>query len=475
MTYAVCRRSSPSRIMTTVDEHMESSKIMTLEATVRPGPLSQAIIARDDLVMSDSIRPRYPFVMARGEGARVWDVDGDEYIDFAAGIAVNATGHAHPKVVQAITEQAQRFLHIAGTDYYYDVQVQLAEKLSTIAPFGGERARVFFGNSGAEAVEGAVKLARWYTKRQNVIAFFGAFHGRTMGALSLTASKYVQKDGFFPMMPGVYHVPYNNPYRCMHGREETACLAHCSCADYLEEVVFKRLVPPESVAAIILEPIQGEGGYVVPDPRFIQQLRDICTRYGIVMISDEVQSGIGRTGKWWAIEHNDIQPDIVCSAKGLASGMPLGAIIAREHIMTWPPGAHGTTFGGNPVSCAAALATLELVESGYMANAAEEGTFILDALEEMKSHHPSLQHGRVQGRGLMIGAELVSDDKRTPAKALRDDVENRALQEGLLMLGCGTNTLRFCPPLMIERDTVVEGLERFERALTGAEQAAGLI
>jgi 4-aminobutyrate aminotransferase len=296
-----------------------------------------------------------------------------------------------------------------------------------------------------------------------------------MGALSLTASKVVQRDGFFPLIPGVHHIPYNNPYRCMHGREQAACEANCICADYLEDIVFKRLFPGNSVAAIILEPIQGEGGYLTPDPRFVQQIREICNKYGIIMIADEVQSGMGRTGKWWAIEHFGVEPDIICSAKGIASGMPLGAIIARQHVMSWPPGSHGTTFGGNPISCAAALVTIDLIEQGYMANAAEQGAYIKDALEEMKPHHPSLKHGRVAGLGLMVGAELVMDEERTPAPALRNAVEKTAMDNGLLILGCGENTLRFCPPLMIEREDVQEGLERFDRSLTQAEQAAGLL
>ena len=447
---------------------------MVTETTLRPGPISQAIIERDDKTMSGSMTPRYPFVMERGVGAHVWDVDGNEYIDFAAGIAVNSTGHCHPKVVQAITEQAQKFIHIAGTDYYYEVQVRMAERLAGLAPFE-EGARVFLTNSGAEAVEGAIKVARWYTKRPHIIAFYGAFHGRTMGALSLTASKVVQRDGFFPLIPGIHHIPYNNPYRCMHGREQEACETNCICADYLEDIVFKRLFPGNSVAAIILEPIQGEGGYLVPDARFVQNLREICNKYGIILISDEVQSGMGRTGKWWAIEHYGVEPDIICSAKGIASGMPLGAIIARQHVMSWPPGSHGTTFGGNPISCAAALVTIDLIEQGYMANAAEQGVYIKDALEEMRTHHPSLRYGRVNGLGLMVGAELVMDEKKTPAPALRNAVEKHAMDNGLLILGCGENTLRFCPPLMIEREDVQEGLERFDRSLTQAEQDAGLL
>ncbi len=447
---------------------------MTNETLLRPGPRGQAIIERDDHVMSGSIQPRYPFVMDHGLGARVWDVDGNEYIDLAAGIAVTATGHAHPKVVEAITEQAKKFLHIAGTDYYYDIQVRLAEKLARIAPFS-DPARVFLCNSGAESVEGAVKLARWYTGRQNVIAFYGAFHGRTMGALALTASKVVQRDGFGAMVPGVYHVPYNNPYRCLHMREEAACHASCICADFIEQVVFKKTVSPNSVAAIILEPIQGEGGYVVPDARFVQQLRRICDDHGILMIVDEVQTGIGRTGKWWAVEHFGVEPDIVCSAKGLGSGMPIGAILSRDHIMTWPPGAHGNTFGGNPIACAAALATLELIEQEYMANAAAQGEYLMDALHELQPRHPSMRHGRIQGIGLMVGVELVKDEQRTPAKDIRNRAERLAIDNGLLILGAGESVLRFCPPLMIDAETLDEGLRRFDESLAQAEREAGLL
>lgn len=447
---------------------------MTTSSTQRPGPQGQAIIARDDSLMSGSSVGRYPFVMERGLGAQVWDVDGNEYIDFAAGIATTSTGHSHPEVVRAITEQAQKFIHIAGTDYYYEVQIRLAERLAEIAPFSGD-ARVFLANSGAETIEAALKMARWYTGRQNIIAFFGAFHGRTLGALSLTASKVVQRGGFFPLLPGVHHVPYNNPYRCLHAREESACRAHCTCADYIQDVVFKKIMPADSVAAIVMEPIQGEGGYVVPDSRFVQQIRAICDEYGIMLIADEVQTGIGRTGKWWGMQHHGVEPDIVCSAKGIASGMPLGAIIARKEIMEWQPGAHGSTFGGNPVSCAAALVTLDLIERGYMANAAEQGAYIMDALEELRPHHPSMKYARIDGRGLMIGLELVLDEARTPAHSLRNNVERHAIDNGLLILGAGESTLRFVPPLMIERDLVDEGLKRFDKSLTDAEREAGLL
>jgi 4-aminobutyrate aminotransferase len=355
------------------------------------------------------------------------------------------------------------------------VQIRLAERLAELAPFGGDAARVFLANSGAETIEAAVKMARWYTGRQNIIAFFGGFHGRTMGALSLTASKVVQRDGFFPLIPGVHHVPYNNPYRCLHGREQAACEAHCTCADYIENVVFKKIMPGSSIAAIVMEPIQGEGGYVVPDSRFVQQIRDICDKHGIIMIVDEVQTGMGRTGKWWGIQHHDVEPDIICVAKGIASGMPLGAIIARKDIMGWPPGAHGSTFGGNPISCAAALATIDLLERGLIANAAEQGEYIMDALEEMRPHHPTMKHARIDGRGLMIGLELVLDEARTPAHEVRNRVEDLAIENGLLVLGAGENTLRFIPPLMIERDLVDEGLRRFDKSLTDAEREAGLL
>lgn len=441
---------------------------------LRPGPKGQAIIDRDHQRMSTSSLPRYPFVIERGQGAHVWDVDGEEYIDFAAGIAVTSTGHSHPKVVQAIKDQADKFIHIAGTDYYYEVQVELADRLSKIAPFS-DPARIFLTNSGTEAVEAAIKLARFHTGRKQIIAFHGSFHGRSMGSLSLTASKIVQREGFFPLIPGVHHVPYNNPYRCGHMREEAQCQANCICADYIEQTLFQRNVPPSDVAAIVFEPIQGEGGYVVPDAYFVKRLREIADKYGILLIVDEVQSGIGRTGKWWAIEHFGVEPDIVCSAKGIASGMPLGAMIAREHIMNWPAGAHGSTYAGNPVSCAASLATLDLVEGEYMANAAAQGERLMDALEEMRGRHPVLKHARIDGLGLMTGVEMVMDESRKPAKEVRNMTERFAIDNGLLILGAGTSSMRFAPPLMIDSDTLDEGLRRFDKSLTQAEEAAGLL
>ncbi len=447
---------------------------MTINTSLRPGPKGQAIIARDDQLMSGSMIPRYPFVMDHGSGARVWDVDGNEYIDFAAGLAVTSTGHSHPAVVKAITEQAQKFIHIAGTDYYYEVQVKLAEKLSEIAPFQ-EDARVFLANSGAETVEAAVKLARWYTGRSHVIAFFGAFHGRTMGALSLTASKVVQRDGFFPLIPGVYHVPYNNPYRCLHGREESACQDHCICADFIEDVVFKRIFPGDSVAAIIMEPISGRGRL----RRARQPLRPAIARH-LRQVRDHVDR---RRGAVWHGAHRQMVGDP--ASRGRAGHRLLGEgdrqrdAAGRDHRQRTrdelAPGAHGTTFGGNPVSCAAALVTIDLIERGYMANAAEQGAYILDALEELRPHHPTMQHARIDGKGLMIGLELVLDEARTPAKEIRNRAERCAIDNGLLLLGAGDSALRFIPPLIIERDLVDEGLKRFDQSLTQAEQEAGLL
>ncbi len=433
-----------------------------------PGPRAKAIIARDKRVLSPSLPRSYPLVIDHGRGAEVWDVVGNRYIDFMTGIAVTSTGHSHPEVVRAIKEQAEKFLHICLADFHYEVAVELAEKLDEIAPFE-EDAQVFFSNSGAEAIETAIKLARYTTKRQYFISFQGAFHGRTIGALSLTASKYKQRQGFSPLMPGVVHVPYPNAYRPT---------LHDVCCDdygeavvhYIENTVFHSFVPAEEVAAIFVEPILGEGGYVVPTPGFFPALRDLCDRYGILLVADEVQSGIGRTGKWWAIEHFGVEPDIVTSAKGLASGMPLGAVIARKRLMTWPPGAHGSTFGGNPVSCAAALATLRLIENGMMQNAAEMGRYLLEQLKQLEARH--LLIGEVRGIGLMIGVEIVKDrEARTPAPKLRDKIVDLAFENGLLLLGAGESAIRFMPPLMISRDLIDEALVILDHTLTEVEAA----
>jgi 4-aminobutyrate aminotransferase len=432
--------------------------------TPLPGPRAQAIVERDGRVMSPSYTRSYPFVMDHGRGAHVWDVDGNRFIDFTAGIAVVATGHSHPAVVQAIQEQAERFIHMSGTDFYYQAEVELAERLVEIAPGGSEK-QVFLTNSGTESVEAALKLARYTTGRPRFLSFIGGFHGRTMGSLALTGSKSVQRRGFAPLVPGVTHVPFPNPYRptVSGGRSESQAVI-----DYIENNLFARIVPADEVAAVFVEPIQGEGGYVVPPPDFFPLLRDFCDRHGILLVADEVQSGMGRTGKWWAIEHWDVEPDIVCVAKGIASGLPLGAMIARKDLMTWGPGSHGNTFGGNPLACAAALTTIDLLEDHIIDNAAGVGAFMLDRLAEMMADHPSI--GDVRGKGLMIGVELVEDrETKEPASELRAAVIQRAFEQGVLLLGCGPSTIRFMPPLVIDKETAGIGLDIFEDILTELE------
>ena len=438
--------------------------------TALPGPKARAWVERDTAAIAPCYTRSYPFVMDHGRGSEVWDVDGNRFIDFSAGIAVTATGHCHPEVVQAIKEQAEKFIHMSGTDFYYPIQIKLAEKLNAIVPIG-EATQVFFANSGTEAVEAAFKLARYVTRRPRMLAFIGAFHGRTMGSLSLTASKAVHKEGFAPLVPGVTHLPYGYCYRCPLNLEYPAC--DIACVDYIEEVVFKRYVPPGEVAAIFVEPIQGEGGYIVPPPEFFPRLKEVTEKHGILFVVDEIQSGMGRTGRMFAIEHWGVEPDMVCMAKGIASGMPIGAMVARKSLMIWPPGAHATTFGGNPVCCAAALATIRLVEESYMENAARMGQRIMDRLRAIQDEHPSM--GDVRGKGLMIGVELVKDKgTKEPASELRDELVQRAFQKGLLILGCGFSTVRFMPALSIPQDLVDEGLAIFEEALTEVEKEAGL-
>jgi 4-aminobutyrate aminotransferase len=436
-----------------------------------PGPKARKYLERDRKVISPSYTRVYPFVMDHGKGSEAWDVDGNRYIDFAAGIAVTSTGHSHPAVTKAIKDQAEKFLHISGTDFYYPQQIELAEKLAEIAPMRGAKG-VFFTNSGAESVEAALKLALNQTQRPHFIAFYGAFHGRTSGALSFTASKPVQREGFSPFLSNVTHVPFSNPFRCPHHRAESECKNDCICVTYIEETVFGKKISPQEVAAIIVEPIQGEGGYIFPQENFLPQLRELCDKYGILLIADEIQTGIGRTGKWFGIEHWGVEPDIVCSAKGLASGMPLGAMIARSEVMKWGPGSHASTFGGNPLSCVAALATLELIEGGFMENASRMGEVFIEELTKIQKRHPSIV--RVEGKGLMVVAELVKDPiTKEPDAELRDDVVNRAFKKGLLLLGCGTSGIRFIPPLNISKELVEEGLAIFEEALNEAEEASG--
>lgn len=427
--------------------------------TSLPGPKAKAIIARDRAVVSPSYTRCYPLVMRRGEGAIVEDVDGNRFLDFAAGIAVVATGHSHPLVVEAVQRQAAEFLHMSGTDFYYESLVHLAERLAALTP-GNVPRRVYFGNSGAEAVEAALKLARYHTGRDKFIAFFGGFHGRTMGALSLTGSKVIQRRHFGPMLP-VYHAPYPNAYRTASADPE-ACVAES--IDFIEERLFKTVLPPEEVAGIVVEAIQGEGGYLVPPARFHRELRRIADQHGILLIHDEVQSGMGRTGRMFAAEHFGVTPDIVTLAKGIASGMPLSATIARADIMDWTPGAHASTFGGNPVSIAAALATLDLLEDGLIENAHVMGDYLMSRLETWPQRFPNV--GDVRGRGLMIGIEIVRDQStKERAPDLRDRLETLAFDRGLLILGCGPNSLRLCPPLIVTHEQVDYALDTLEECL----------
>jgi 4-aminobutyrate aminotransferase len=403
--------------------------------------------------------------MDRGVGAEVWDLDGNRFLDFCAGIAVCATGHCHPRVVQAVQRQATRFLHMSGADFYYPVQIELAEKLNALAPVA-EKTRTFFTNSGTESVEAALKLARYHSHRPRMLAFIGAFHGRTMGSLSLTASKPVQRQGFAPLVPGVTHVPYGYCYRCPFHLTHPSCDIYC--VRYIEEVILGSFCPPQEVAALFVEPIQGEGGYIVPPPEYYPRIRELCDRYSILLVVDEVQSGFGRTGKMFAIEHWGVEPDIIALAKGIASGLPLGAMIARESVMDWGPGAHANTFGGNPVACAAALATTQLLENGLVENAARAGGYLLHQLQEMRSRHPSM--GDVRGKGLMVAVELVTDKQsKARAPALRDRLVRECYQRGVLILGCGKNSVRFSPPLVITESEVEEAMDIFEGALSACE------
>ena len=432
--------------------------------TALPGPNARKIVADDERLISPSYTRSYPMVAKSGRGVRVTDVDGNEFLDFAAGIAVTSTGHCHPEVVKAIQDQAAELIHMSGTDFYYEHMTKLAERLSAVAPMPGPH-RFYYGNSGAEAVECALKLARYHTGRQNIISFFGAFHGRTMGALSLTGSKPQQKRRFAPFVPGVTHIRYPYVYRgCNGGPEEQEVFA-LDCARYIEERLFKTILPPEEVAAIILEPIQGEGGYVVAPTNFLGEIRRICDRHGILLIADEVQSGAGRTGKWWAIEHSGVQPDIVCIAKGIASGMPLGICMAKAGIMDWVPGSHASTFGGNPVCIAAALATMDVLEREGIKNAAAVGDSMLQRLRSWVAKHPHV--GDVRGRGLMIGIEIVKDkESRAPFGSMRDKIVDLAFERGLLILGCGETSVRLCPPLIINQHEADVALDIFEECVT---------
>jgi len=429
--------------------------------TTLPGPNAAALIGIDRNHVSPSYTRIYPLVAEKAEGLWIHDPDGNTFLDFTAGIAVCATGHCHPHVVNAIKEQANKLLHMSGTDFYYTSQITLAEKLAHLVPGDGSN-KVYFGNSGAEAVEAAFKLARWYTKRELNLAFFGAFHGRTMGALSLTASKTIQKKHYNPLIPGITHIPYAYCYRCPYNMSYPEC--GIECVRWVEDTLFRTTVPPEEVAAIFVEPIQGEGGYIVPPPQFHRELQKIAKKYEILYVADEVQSGMGRTGKMFAMEHFGVVPDIMALAKGIASGMPLGAMVARSGIMVWEAGSHASTFGGNPVSCSAALATIELLEAELMENAKICGEYLMTGLRELQQSIECM--GDVRGKGLMVGVELVKDrDTKERASDWRNEVIQKAFQKGLLLLGCGENTIRFSPALTVTVEEIDACLSIFEKSL----------
>jgi len=430
--------------------------------TPLPGPKAAQVIERDAAVLSPSYTRSYPLVAARGEGAIVEDVDGNRFLDLNAGIAVVATGHCHPRVVRAIQEQAARLIHMSGTDFYYENMVALGEKLAALAPGGGPR-RVYFGNSGTEAIEAAMKMARYHTGRDKFIAFLGGFHGRTLGSLSLTASREVQRRRFGPLVPGVTHIPYAYCYRCAYGRQPDTCAVEC--VKVIEEELVRTILPAEELAAIVLEPVQGEGGYVVPPKKFFDELQAAARRLGILIVADEVQSGMGRTGKMWASEHFGLEPDILAVAKGIASGLPLSATVARADLMRWERGAHASTFGGNPVAVEAALVTIELLEEELIENAARVGGHMLDRMRQWPRRFPIV--GEVRGLGLMIGVEIVTDQAtRRRAPELRDRLIRMAFERGLLVLGAGSSVMRLSPPLVLTRDQADFAVDTLEDCLS---------
>lgn len=434
--------------------------------TELPGPKARAVIDSDRQYISPSYTRTYPLVAELAQGAMVQDIDGNVFLDFNAGIAVCSTGHCHPDVVAAIQKQAASLIHMSGTDFYYRHMPELAAKLGAAMPDKGAW-RCFYGNSGAEAVEAAMKLARYHTGRHQFIAFQSAFHGRTMGALSLTSSKPVQRKGFGPLVPGVTHIPYANCYRCPFNLEHGDC--GVACVRYLEDIVFKTTVDPSEVAAIVVEPVQGEGGYIVPPPDFLPALERVARKHGILLIADEVQSGMGRTGKMFAFEHFDFHPDIVVLAKGVASGMPLGVMMARAETMNWGPGAHASTFGGNPVCLAAALETVRLLQEKYVANSAKVGEFMKAGLKDIMKQHAVI--GDVRGLGLMLGVEIVKDrQSKEKAPELRDAIVDECFKRGLLILGAGPNTVRLSPPLLVDEEQARFALETLSNAIGAVSQ-----
>ena len=432
-----------------------------------PGPKARELVKKDETLISPSYVRFYPLVVESGKGCVVRDVDGNEYVDFNSGLVCLNVGHCHPKVVNAINSQSERFLHYSNTDFYYKEVVNLAEKLSSITPGRFEK-KVYFGNSGTEAVEAAVKLSKWHTRKHRFIAFIGAFHGRTLGSLSFTASKPIQRRYFFPLLPGVVHVPYPYCYRCPFKLTYPDC--NYWCVDYIDEMVLRKYSPPEEVAGILFEPIQGEGGYVVPPPGYFERLKKLADRYGLLMIDDEVQAGMGRTGRWFALEHWKVEPDIVCMAKAIASGLPLGATVARARLMDWEGGAHASTFGGNPLSCAAAWAVIEVIEEEkLLENAAKQGVYIMKWLEDLKEECEIV--GDVRGKGLMIGAEIVEDKQsKKPGSDKAKEIMLRCWKRGVAIITCGTSTLRIAPPLIITRELVDACLEIIGDVTKGVEK-----
>ncbi|HEV2989225.1 MAG TPA: acetyl ornithine aminotransferase family protein [Candidatus Angelobacter sp.] len=434
--------------------------------TKLPGPNAQKILQGDTQYVSPSYTRSYPLVAKRGRGVMLEDVDGNEFLDFAAGIAVVSTGHCHPHVVAAIQKQAAELIHISGTDFYYENLVTLAKRLEKIAPMKGP-VKVYYGNSGTEAIEAAMKMARYHTQRQGIVAFYGAFHGRTMGALSLTASKVQQRRRFFPLVPGVAHVPFPDVYRRPEGMTESQY--SLECAKFIEDKVFKTIMPPEECAAIFIEPIQGEGGYIPAPALFMKELRRICDQHGILLVADEVQSGSGRTGKWWAIEHSGVEPDIITIAKGIASGMPLGITVSRAEIMDWVPGSHASTFGGNPICIEAALATIDVLEREAMHNAEVVGNQILRRTRSWVDKHHIV--GDVRGMGLMIGVEIVRDKiSKAQVPDVRDRIVELAFERGVLYLGAGPSSIRIAPPLVISQEQADIGLDILEECISIVEK-----
>ncbi len=424
-----------------------------------PGPKARELVKKDESLISPSYGRFYPLVVESGKGCIIKDVDGNEFIDFNSGLVCMNVGHSHPKVVAAVKNQCDRFLHYSNTDFYYREVVDLADRLAHITP-GSPEKKIFFGNSGAEAVEAAIKLAKWHSRRQLFIAFISAFHGRTVGALSFTASKPTQRRSFFPLMPGVTHVPYGYCYRCPYKLTFPEC--HYWCVDFIDEYVLQKYIPPEDTAAILVEPIQGEGGYVVPPPEYFQRLKKIADKYGLLFIDDEVQSGMGRSGKWFAIEHWGVEPDIICTSKALASGLPLGACIAKSKVMDWVPGSHASTFGGNPLSCVAASAVIDVIkEEKLLENATKQGAYIMKRLNELKEKSEIV--GDVRGKGLMIGMEIVeSKESKKPAPQKVNEIMMRSWKRGINVISCGASTIRIAPPLVITKELVDSALDIIE-------------